>query len=69
MLANRIGDTFRFDFAGAAVWAFRRVLIYVVERCMGDFMDCCFDVLQLAHALVDSNTPFIIKTAAFPVAA
>ena len=43
MLANGVSDAFRFYLAGATVNAgllvFRGVKVYVMELCMGDFMD------------------------------
>ena len=69
MLADSIGDAFCLYLAGAAVGAFRRVFVYVMERRMGDFMDCSLDVLQFVHSLVDENTLFLIITASFCAAA
>ena len=69
VLANRIGDAFCLYLAGAAVGTFRRVFVYVMECCMGDFMDCGLDVLQFVHTLVDRDTLFLIIAASFYAAA
>ena len=69
MLADSIGDAFCLYLAGAAVGVFRPVFVYVMERRMGDFMDCSLDVLQFVHSLVDENTLFLIITASFCAAA
>ena len=45
VLANGIGDAFCLYLAGAAVGAFRRVFVYVMECRVGDFMDSGLDVL------------------------
>ena len=69
MLTDSIGDAFRLYLAGAAVGAFRRVFVYVMECRMGDFMDCRLDILQFVHALVDRDTLFLIIAASFYTAA
>ena len=69
VLANGIGDAFCLYLAGAAVGTFRRVFVYVMECCMGDFMDCGLDVLQFVHTLVDRDTLFLIIAASFYAAA
>ena len=69
MLADSIGDAFRLYLAGAAVGAFRRVFVYVMECRMGDFMDCGLDVLQFVHTLVDEDTLFLIIAASLYAAA
>ena len=69
VLADRIGDAFCLYLAGAAVGAFRRVFVYVMECRMGDFMDSGLDVLQFVHSLVDENTLFLIIAASFCAAA
>ena len=69
MLTDRIGNAFRLYLAGAAVGTFRRVFVYVMECCMGDFMDCGLDVLQFVHTLVDRDTLFLIIAASFYAAA
>ena len=68
-MADCIGDAFCLYLAGAAVGAFRRVLVYVMECRMGDFMDCSLDVLQFVHALVDDDTLFLIIAASLYAAA
>ena len=57
MLANGVGDAFRFHLAGAAVYAglllvFGSVQVNIVQLCVGDFVNGGFERLQLAHALV-----------------
>ena len=57
MLANGVGDAFRFHLAGAAVYAglllvFGRVQVNIVQLCVGDFVNGGFERLQLAHTLV-----------------
>lgn len=57
MLANGVGDAFRFYLAGAAVYAgrllvFGRVQVNIVQLCVGDFVNGGFERLQLAHTLV-----------------
>ena len=69
MLADRIGDAFCLYLAGAAVGAFRRVFVYVMECRVGNFMDCGLDVLQFVHALVDDDTLFLIIAASLYAAA
>jgi len=69
VLTDSIGDAFRLYLAGAAVGAFRRVFVYVMECRMGDFMDCRLDILQFVHALVDRDTLFLIIAASFYTAA
>ena len=65
VLADGIGDAFRLYLAGAAVGAFWRVFVYVMECRVGDFMDCGLDILQFLHALVDDDTLFLIIAASF----
>ena len=60
MLANGVGDAFRFHLAGAAVYAglllvFGSVQVNIVQLCVGDFVNGGFERLQLAHALVKRN--------------
>ena len=69
MLADRIGDAFCLYLAGAAVGAFRRVFVCVMECRMGDFMDCGLDILQFVHTLIDDDTLFLIIAASFCAAA
>ena len=57
MLANGVGDAFRFHLAGAAVYAglllvFGSVQVNIVQLCVGDFVNGGFERLQLAHTLV-----------------
>ena len=61
MLANGVGDAFRFHLAGAAVYAglllvFGSVQVNIVQLCVGDFVNGGFERLQLAHTLVKRNT-------------
>ena len=60
MLADSIGDAFRLYFAGAAVGAFRYSKGGIMQRGVGDFMDCGLDILQFVHTLVDDDTLFLI---------
>ena len=69
MLADRIGDAFRLYLAGAAVGAFRHGKGGIMQRGVGDFMDCGLDILQFVHALVDEDTLFLIIAASFYAAA
>ena len=69
MLADSIGDAFRLYFAGAAVGAFRHSKGGIMQRGVGDFMDCGLDILQFVHALVDDDTFFLIIAASFYAAA
>ena len=69
MLADRIGDAFCLYLASAAVGAFRRVFVCVMECRMGDFMDCGLDILQFVHTLIDDDTLFLIIAASFCAAA
>ena len=69
MLADRIGDAFRLYLAGAAVGAFRHGKGGIMQRGVGDFMDCGLDVLQFVHALVYEDTLFLIIAASFYAAA
>jgi len=69
MLADRIGDAFCLYFAGAAVGAFRHGKGGIMQRGVGDFMDCGLDILQFVHTLVDDDTLFLIITASFYAAA
>ena len=69
MLADSIGDAFRLYLAGAAVGAFRHGKGGIMQRGVGDFMDCGLDVLQFVHALVDEDTLFLIIAASFYAAA
>ena len=60
MLANGVGDAFRFHLAGAAVYAglllvFGSVQVNIVQLCVGDFVNGGFERLQLAHTLVKRN--------------
>ena len=69
MLADSIGDAFRLYLAGAAVGAFRHGKGGIMQRGVGDFMDCGLDILQFVHALVDEDTLFLIIAASFYAAA
>ena len=69
MLADSIGDAFRLYLAGAAVGAFRHSKGSIMQRGVGDFMDCGLDVLQFVHTLVDNDTLFLIIAASFYAAA
>ena len=69
MLADRIGDAFRLYLAGAAVGAFRHGKGGIMQRGVGDFMDCGLDILQFVHTLVDEDTLFLIIAASFYAAA
>ena len=69
MLADSIGDAFCLYLAGAAVGAFRHSKGGIMQRGVGDFMDCGLDILQFVHALVDEDTLFLIIAASFYAAA
>ena len=69
MLADSIGDAFRLYLAGTAVGAFRHSKGSIMQRGVGDFMDCGLDILQFVHALVDDDTLFLIIAASFYAAA
>ena len=61
MLANGVGDAFRFHLAGSAVYAglllvFGSVQVNIVQLCVGDFVNGGFERLQLAHILVKRDT-------------
>ena len=67
ILANGIGNAFSLHLAGAAVRAFRRVPVYIVQHGMGDFVNSRFYGLQLAHFIVNLYTAFVVKaTSIFP---
>ena len=55
--------------ASAAVGAFRHGKGGIMQRCVGDFMDCGLDILQFVHALVDDDTLFLIIAASLYAAA
>ena len=69
MLTDSIGDAFCLYFAGAAVGAFRHSKGSIMQRGVGDFMDCGLDVLQFVHTLVDDDTLFLIIAASLYAAA
>ena len=69
MLAYGIGDAFRLYLPCASVGAIRRVPVYIVQRRMGDLMDSRFDILKLAHSLVDRYALFVVKAASLYCAA
>ena len=67
ILANGIGDAFRLYLTGAAVRAFRRVPVYIVQRCMGDFVNSRVFSFQFAPFLVKLYAAFVVKaTSIYP---